>query len=968
VSSRAAGGALVGLLGRILSATVLLAVVVGVIFAVLLVAISELRDSAADVRRSSEVLASANALQRRVVDLETGVRGYLITRERRFLEPFDAARASAPPQARQLVMLAPEDSMQRARAASLRADLDGYLSDFALPVIRRIERGRLRSPETVVNEDKRRVDGMRAIFGRFIGVQEGIAERRRSEAEDNARAAVVVGIVGLVASVLLVLAFAGYLSRAAVSPIRRVVAGARRLATGDLSSRVQESGSAEAAELGRSFNAMAGALESGRDELETQNAELEAQQSELEHTVEALAGEKTQIEVLHRFGQRLTDEVQLEPLAKSVLSALCEVARADVGALYARARVERAGDGATLLAQRGLDPARLPRRVRAGEGLAGRALGERRTLAVRHGGGDLRVPAWGDAVAAHAEVHVPLRQSDRHVGVVSLARLADDPFGVEEIETLEILTAQAAIALSNARALQVARHQARQFRAVVDTARDAFVAADEDGRIVQWNPQAEALLGWRRDEAVGRAWVELLAPERDRPGYERWREAFLARGEDETIDQPIEATVVHRDGRELPIEALVSPLESDGRWVFNVFVRDISERLRALVYERTQNAVNRVLAEATSLEDAQPRLLEAVGGSLDWPQGVLWRLDDQSRELRLVTTWSAGDADGAEMPAQGLPLRALDTEGPVWDEHALAFPLASDGRVLGVMGFTAQRVVAPDAPMLALLRALARQIGQYVERKESEREAERLKDQFFALVSHELRTPLTSIIGYLELVLEEPDDLPERDRRFLAVVDRNAKRLLRLVGDLLFVAHVEAGRLALEVGRVDLRALTEESVEAARPRAQGKDLTFEVQADDLPPIAGDRDRLAQVLDNLIGNAIKFTPDDGRVSVHLHESAGEAVLEVQDTGVGIPTGEQSRLFERFFRASTATDRAIPGVGLGLTIAKAIVEAHGGTIEVSSAEGAGTTFRVHVPLDRPATITAPSAGSTGYELAS
>jgi len=269
VSSRAAGGALVGLLGRILSATVLLAVVVGVIFAVLLVAISELRDSAADVRRSSEVLASANALQRRVVDLETGVRGYLITRERRFLEPFDAARASAPPQARQLVMLAPEDSMQRARAASLRADLDGYLSDFALPVIRRIERGRLRSPETVVNEDKRRVDGMRAIFGRFIGVQEGIAERRRSEAEDNARAAVVVGIVGLVASVLLVLAFAGYLSRAAVSPIRRVVAGARRLATGDLSSRVQESGSAEAAELGRSFNAMAGSLESGRDELET---------------------------------------------------------------------------------------------------------------------------------------------------------------------------------------------------------------------------------------------------------------------------------------------------------------------------------------------------------------------------------------------------------------------------------------------------------------------------------------------------------------------------------------------------------------------------------------------------------------------------------------------------------------------------------------------------------------------------
>ena len=151
---------------------------------------------------------------------------------------------------------------------------------------------------------------------------------------------------------------------------------------------------------------------------------------------------------------------------------------------------------------------------------------------------------------------------------------------------------------------------------------------------------------------------------------------------------------------------------------------------------------------------------------------------------------------------------------------AVALPVSSGDRVLGVLEFFAQDVRGLDRNILTLLGAVSQQIGHYIERKESELAAERMKDQFFALVSHELRTPLTSIIGYLELVLDDPDAIDERERRFLGVVDRNAKRLLRLVGDLLFVAHVEAGRLALEVGRVDLEALTHEAVEAARPRAR----------------------------------------------------------------------------------------------------------------------------------------------------
>jgi signal transduction histidine kinase len=229
-------------------------------------------------------------------------------------------------------------------------------------------------------------------------------------------------------------------------------------------------------------------------------------------------------------------------------------------------------------------------------------------------------------------------------------------------------------------------------------------------------------------------------------------------------------------------------------------------------------------------------------------------------------------------------------------------------------------------------------------------EGERLKDEFFALVSHELRTPLTSIIGYLELVLDDEDELTEEARRFLEVVERNAKRLLRLVGDMLFVAQVEAGRLSLESHAVDLDKVAADAVEAARPAAERAGVKLSLEAEHVRPILGDRDRFGQMLDNLISNALKFTPDDGTVDVRLTDAGDRAIVEVADTGMGIPDAEQQRLFERFFRASSATSRAVPGAGLGLTIVKTIVEAHGGTVGLTSQEGEGTCVRIELPYDR------------------
>ncbi len=231
-----------------------------------------------------------------------------------------------------------------------------------------------------------------------------------------------------------------------------------------------------------------------------------------------------------------------------------------------------------------------------------------------------------------------------------------------------------------------------------------------------------------------------------------------------------------------------------------------------------------------------------------------------------------------------------------------------------------------------------------------QRELDRLKDEFVATVSHELRTPLTSMMGFLEMIREgEAGETTAEQKRFLAIVYRSSERLQRLVGDLLFVARLDANGLQLHFATMDVVAVVGEAVESVAPLARSRDLELQAELQPVPPVTGDSERLAQLVGNLISNALKFTPRGGRVTVRTFTDERSAVIEVEDTGVGIPAGEQSRLFQRFFRSSTATEQAIPGTGLGLVISRAIAEAHGGRISVDSEAGVGTRFRVELPLE-------------------
>jgi signal transduction histidine kinase len=225
------------------------------------------------------------------------------------------------------------------------------------------------------------------------------------------------------------------------------------------------------------------------------------------------------------------------------------------------------------------------------------------------------------------------------------------------------------------------------------------------------------------------------------------------------------------------------------------------------------------------------------------------------------------------------------------------------------------------------------------------RELDRLKDDFVSTISHELRTPLTSINGYVELAREHAD--AETDT-YLEVVERNAGRLLALVNDLLLVARLQSGRFQLELERVDVGRLVMESVASAKPVALGANVELRLRLSGVDTqVRGDRRRLAQVVDNLVSNAIKFSPDAGAVDLTVDRRNGKITIEVEDRGIGIPASEHGRLFERFFRAQGALERQIPGTGLGLYITKTIVEAHGGTVAARSVVGEGTSFVVELP---------------------
>jgi signal transduction histidine kinase len=251
------------------------------------------------------------------------------------------------------------------------------------------------------------------------------------------------------------------------------------------------------------------------------------------------------------------------------------------------------------------------------------------------------------------------------------------------------------------------------------------------------------------------------------------------------------------------------------------------------------------------------------------------------------------------------------------------------------------------------MAGIAAHIGQYLERRRVEdlqRQLTRSKNEYLALVGHELRTPLTSISAYTEL-LREADEatLVSEGPRLLEVIERNTTQLRVIINELMELSALDTGHADVDVAPMDLAEVVRDSVATARAAIHGVPLVIDAQVPEHLILPGDRKRLRQVIDNLLGNAVKYSPDGGRIGVTLRSAGRAAELAVSDTGLGVSKQEREKLFTGLYRTSRAGDRTIPGTGLGLTLSRAVVTRHHGSIELVEDGPEGTTVLVRLPMD-------------------
>jgi PAS domain S-box-containing protein len=428
----------------------------------------------------------------------------------------------------------------------------------------------------------------------------------------------------------------------------------------------------------------------------------------------------------------------------------------------------------------------------------------------------------------------------------------------------------------------------------------------------------------------------------------------IAWAKEEMNPYEAEYRLYHKDGTVVWVQdrAVTVRDARGGRFHWQGFLVDVTARKQAEARYRTlveQLPLVTYIDTPYSTDEAasyvSPQIEEILGYSLEeWhanPSFFVEHLHPEDRErVREAQRVARLNAEPLE-----LDYRFIAADGRVvWLNDSYTVVRDETGKPWYTQGFaidvTARKQAERDREAL---------LAQTQEQNERLRKLDRMKDEFIALVSHELRTPLTSICGYLELLLQDDvmAELPAAQMNWLEVIDRNAERLLRLVEDLLLTAQASAGNLALEQGELDIASIIEQAVQASGPVAAARSITLTCSTETLPPASGDRLRIGQVVDNLISNALKFTPAGGTVDVRAYPHGSAARIEVADSGMGISEDEQTQLFERFFRTARAQEEAIPGVGLGLSISKAIVEGHNGRISVRSVEGVGTTFFVDLP---------------------
>ncbi len=522
-----------------------------------------------------------------------------------------------------------------------------------------------------------------------------------------------------------------------------------------------------------------------------------------------------------------------------------------------------------------------------------------------------------------------------------------------------------------------------RFRLLSQLAPVGIVQTDLDGSCTFANDRWCELTGMTAQEAIGADWTASLHPGDMQRIAREWERAAATDGE-------LRTDCRLRPAGPDPVWvhiAVVPFLTANGRACgFLAAVTNVSERKRAEAEREklltAERAARRSLAEQT--ERLNGLVNAAIPGILlDDEHGRITQLNQSFCDLfgiaeqpsQLIGGLTAriafrirrvfADPDeflrrASELVARRRPvvleeIACADGRTLEWDFAPVFVDGDYRGNLWGVADATDRQQLTEQRERLLEAELTAREAAESAQLRLAEqnarlRELDEAKTQFISTMSHELRTPLTSIVSFTELIMDDEEELSEETASSLSVIQRNAERLLRLVGDLLLLDRLAAGVIPLELAAVSVPDLVADTARSASATAADRKITIDVSAAAGPAVQADRLRLEQVLDNLLSNAIKFSRQDGRVLVDAAHDGRRWRIDVADDGIGIPADDLGRLFGRFVRASNARTAGLPGTGLGLSVVKAITELHGGSVEVRSTVGQGTTFSVYLPISQ------------------